>query len=77
MVKDTFEFISPNKTPADFVDVLRRFYGPTMNAFEAAQGNGTEADLHDQLVQLAEEQNTSADGGTSIPATVLRVTISL
>ena len=37
MVKDTFHFMSPNKSPADVVESFRRFYGPTMNAFEAAQ----------------------------------------
>jgi ubiquinone/menaquinone biosynthesis C-methylase UbiE len=77
MVKDTFEFISPDKSPADFTEALRRFYGPTMNAFEAAQSSGTEDELRNQLLQLADEQNTSADGTTFIPATFLRVTVSL
>lgn len=77
MVKDTFEFISTDQSPADFIEVVRQFYGPTMNAFEAAQGSGTEDALHNQLLQLADEQNTSAHGGTSIPATFLRVTVSL
>jgi ubiquinone/menaquinone biosynthesis C-methylase UbiE len=77
MVQDTFEFISPDMSSAQFIEAFRRFYGPTMNAFEAAQSSGREDELHDQLVQLADEQNTSADGGVSIPATYLRVTVSL
>ena len=77
MVKDTFHFRSPNKSPADVVESFRRFYGPTMNAFEAAQNNGKVDDLHDQLLELANAQNKGVDGGTSIPATFLRVTVSL
>ena len=77
MVKSTFSFISPDKSPTDVVETFRRFYGPTINAFEAAQKSGTADDLHHQLVELATSQNTSTDGGTSIPATFLRVTVAL
>jgi ubiquinone/menaquinone biosynthesis C-methylase UbiE len=75
LVKDTFHFVSPDKNPADLIDLFRRFYGPTMNAFEAARNSGKEEDLHDQLVELAKAQNTAANGGTSIPATFLRVSV--
>ena len=77
MVKDTYSFISPDKSPTDVIESFRRFYGPTMNAFEAAQKSGTVEELHNQLLELAKAQNTSADGSTSIPATFLRVTIHL
>jgi ubiquinone/menaquinone biosynthesis C-methylase UbiE len=77
MVKDTFHFKSPDKTPADFIDLFSRFYGPTMNAYDAAEKNGKREDLHNQLVELARAQNQSKNGGTSIPATFLRVTVSL
>jgi len=77
MVKDTFHFISRDKSPAHFIDLFRRFYGPTMNAFDAAEKNGKVKELHDQLVELANAQNQSPNGGTSIPATFLRVTVSL
>lgn len=77
MVKDTFHFVSPDKSPTDLIDLFRRFYGPTMNAFDAAQNSGKVEDLHGQLVELAKAQNTSTDGGTSIPATFLRVTARL
>ncbi len=77
MVKDTFHFRSPEKSPADVVGVFRRFYGPTMNAFEAADKNGKTEELHSQLLELANAQNNGTDGGTSIPATFLRVTVSL
>jgi hypothetical protein len=74
-VKDTYYFRSPDKSPADFIDLFERFYGPTMNAVEAAQKTGKAADLHDQLVELANSQNKGADGSTMIPATFLRVTV--
>lgn len=77
MVKDTFHFVSPNKSPTDVVELFRRFYGPTMNAFEAAQNSGKVEELHSQLLELAKAQNKSTDGGTSIPATFLRVTARL
>lgn len=77
MVKDTFFFISPDKSPTDVIEAFRRFYGPTMNAFEAAQKSGKVEELHNQLVALAKAQNKSTDGSTSIPATFLRVTVRL
>jgi len=77
LVTDTFYFMSPDKSPTQLVDVFRRFYGPTMNAFEAAEKNGQVADLRRQLEDLATAQNTSTDGSTSIPATFLRVTVAL
>jgi ubiquinone/menaquinone biosynthesis C-methylase UbiE len=77
MIKDTFYFKSPDRSPADFIDLFRRFYGPTMNAFEAAEKNGKMEELYRQLVELAKAQNQSTNGGTSIPATFLRVTVSV
>jgi ubiquinone/menaquinone biosynthesis C-methylase UbiE len=77
MVKDTYHFISPDKSPARFIELMERFYGPTMNAYEAAQKNGKVEELHNQLLELAKAENQSRDGGTSIPATFLRVTVRL
>jgi hypothetical protein len=48
-----------------------------MNAVDAAKKNGKMDDLHTQLLELAKSQNKSTDGTTSIPATFLRVTVSL
>jgi ubiquinone/menaquinone biosynthesis C-methylase UbiE len=77
IARDTYHFMSPDKSPAEFVDLLRHFYGPTMNAFEAAEQAGKDEDLHRLLVDLAKAQNKSANGGTSIPATFLRVTVNV
>jgi hypothetical protein len=71
--KDTYTFNYPG-SPAELVAEFRDYYGPTMNAFAAAEGDGKEAELQAELENLFEEQNT-ADEGTSIPATFLRVTV--
>ena len=77
MVHDTYYFASPDKTPAQFIDLFEKFYGPTMNAVEAAQKSGKAKELHQQLVELANEQNKSKDAGTFIPATFMRITVSV
>jgi len=77
LAKDTFVFRAPGKTPQEVIELFRRFYGPTMNAYDAAAKNGKVEELHSQLVELAKSQNTGASGSTSIPATFLRVTVSL
>jgi ubiquinone/menaquinone biosynthesis C-methylase UbiE len=77
MVRDTYYFAHPDKTPTQFIDLFERFYGPTMNAVEAAQRQGKSQELHEQLVELANSQNKSKDAGTFIPATFMRVTVSL
>jgi SAM-dependent methyltransferase len=74
-VRDTFTFNFPG-TPSEFVDEFRKYYGPTMNAFEAAEKNGRAAHLQRELEELFNRQNRS-DSGTSIPATFLRVTVAV
>jgi len=76
LAKETWLFTS-KKSPAQFMESFIRFYGPTMNAFEAAQKKGKGENLQGQLVELARTQNTSRIGGTAIPATFLRMTVSL
>jgi SAM-dependent methyltransferase len=68
----TFNFGGP---PALFVDEFRNYYGPTMNAFGAAEKNGRAADLQKELEELFSSQNTSTHA-TRIPATFLRVTVA-
>lgn len=71
----TFNFPEP---PSALVDAFRQYYGPTMNAFEAARKDGREGRLTDELVALFESQNRSADkSATSIPANFLRVTVTV
>jgi hypothetical protein len=75
--RDTFTFNSPG-TPTEFVGRFKNYYGPTMNAFEAAGKSGRVADLQRQLEDLFNTQNRSPrKDTTSIPATFLRVTVAL
>jgi SAM-dependent methyltransferase len=75
--RDTYMFEFPG-TPTEFVAVFRKFYGPTMNAFEAAEKNGRGDELGKELVALFESKNESGRGdATRIPATFLRVTVTV
>jgi ubiquinone/menaquinone biosynthesis C-methylase UbiE len=74
--RDTFTF-RHSGAPAAFVEEFRNYYGPTMNAFDAAGKNGKALELRDALVDLFERQNQSGRRDlTVIPATFLRVTVS-
>jgi len=75
-VKDTYTFNAP-VSPAAYVADFRAYYGPTMNAFAAAEQNGKAAELQRELESLFERQNRSANGSTSIPAAFLRVTVTV
>lgn len=69
----TFDFAGG---PAEYVAQFRDYYGPTMNAFDAARANGKEKELEAELVELFEKENRSGEPGrTLIPATYLRVTV--
>jgi len=76
MEKDTYYFAHSEKSPTEFIELFERFYGPTMNAVEAARKNGKEGELHKQLVELGNAQSKST-AGTFIPATFMRVTITV
>lgn len=75
--RETFTF-KTETTPAAFVDLFRNYYGPTMNAFEAAEKNGKAEQLQNELVALFESQNRSGDTKTTvISATFLLVTVEV
>ena len=74
--RHTYTFNFPG-SPEKFVDTFRKYYGPTMNAFEAADKNGRAADLQKELEALFSSQNKSGSKDTtSIPATFLCVTVA-
>jgi SAM-dependent methyltransferase len=75
--RDTYHFRAPWSAPEQFVDCFRLYYGPTMNAFEAASKQGREAQLHADLLDLAREHNRCSDGGTHICAAYMRVTVQV
>jgi len=76
-VRDTFTFRTSG-APSAFVADFRAYYGPTMNAFEAAGKNGKADELAKELEALFDRCNQSGNArSTSIPATFLRVTVSV
>ena len=76
-LKDTYTFDAPY-SPSALVEVFRNYYGPTMNAFEAAEKNGKALGLQRELEELFSRENRSSDPNkTVIPATFLRVTVKV
>jgi len=74
--RDTYTFNYPG-SPSEFLSEFREYYGPTMNAYDAAAKDGREDDLHSELDTLFNAQNRSGtDQTTSVPATFLRVTVA-
>lgn len=74
--RETYTF-EASYSPKEFVQQFKNFYGPTMNAFEAAEKNGKAEDLQRELEELFNRENRSDDPNkTSIPATFLKVTVS-
>ena len=75
--RDFFNFNYPFPSN-EVVGIFRDFYGPTMNAFEAAAKNGRSAQLQQELEALFQSQNQSGSAGkTEIAAAFLRVTVSV
>ena len=75
-VRDTYTF-NFSGSPSEFVGTFRRYYGPTMNAFDAAEKNGRADNLQNELETLFDSQNKNPNkNATSIPATFLRVTVT-
>jgi SAM-dependent methyltransferase len=74
-VRDTYTFDFAGR-PTELVTEFKNYYGPTMNAFDAAEKSGRAASLQKELEDLFEAQNKSSNPeSTSIPATFLRVTV--
>lgn len=74
MVKETFFFVAP-VSPAQYVDLFKMYYGPTMNAFAAASGNGRESELYQELLDTAKSHNLATDGTVRIGSTFLKITV--
>ena len=71
--KYTFNFAL---TPVELVSTFRAYYGPTMNAFDAATKNDKAEQLQRELEDLFISQNENLKvGHCTIPATFLRVTV--
>lgn len=65
---------SQDGSPSELFATFRLFYGPMMNAFEAAAAIGREDQLAEELKALFVAQNRGGER-TEIPATYLKVTV--
>lgn len=75
--RESFTFYAAY-SPVQFVRNFRDYYGPTMNAFEAAEKNGKAEELQRELEALFTKENKSADkNATCISATFLKVTVNV
>ncbi len=71
----TFAMAGP---PSALLNEFRTYYGPTMNAFDAAEKDGRAGELLKELDELFSSQNRSLDPTeTSIPATFLKVSVTV
>ena len=75
--KETYEFNFAG-TPAEFANTFLTYYGPTMNALDAATAAGKGDNFRHEMVSLFNSCNTSKQPNlTTIPATFLLVTVQL
>ncbi|WP_271143481.1 class I SAM-dependent methyltransferase [Brevundimonas sp. NIBR10] len=61
--------------PQELLHTFKHYYGPTMNAFEAADKAGRADALEAELIRLFSAHNLGGESDTEIPATFLRVTV--
>jgi SAM-dependent methyltransferase len=75
--RDTYTFNYAGE-PTALVSAFIDFYGPTMNAYESATMQGRADDLRKELDELFVAHNkTGKPDATSLPATFLRVTVTV
>ena len=76
-IKDAFIFNYPG-TPSAFLNTFRKYYGPTMNAFQAAEDSGQASELQEKLEALFCSQNRSQNRDTtSVTASFLYLTATV
>ena len=73
--RSTYVFRCPTP-PRELLQTFKHYYGPTMNAFEAASRDGRADQLEAELTQLFEQHNSAGTDRTEIPATFLKVTVT-
>jgi SAM-dependent methyltransferase len=68
------DFVFRYRSAAHFVEVFRRFYGPTHKAFEALDG-ARQAELERELVRLLDARNQATGGALAVPGEYLEVVL--
>jgi hypothetical protein len=67
-------YVFRDRSPEQFVEYWRRFYGPTLKAFETVGDAGREA-LEADIVQLIGRFNRADDGTMVVPSEYLEAVI--
>ncbi len=65
-------FVFRYRDASDWLDTFRRFYGPTLQAFASLEDDAAAA-FEQDLLDLAAQHNTAADGTLRIPSEYLEV----
>jgi ubiquinone/menaquinone biosynthesis C-methylase UbiE len=68
------QFLFHYLSPAHFVDVFRRFYGPTHKAFESLDGT-KQAALAADITQLVTTHNRDRAGAVAVPGEYLEIVL--
>ena len=64
------------QSPEHFIDIFRRFYGPTHRAFAALDADGQQR-LADDLAALLRQHNRAGDGALVVPGEYLEVVVTV
>jgi ubiquinone/menaquinone biosynthesis C-methylase UbiE len=67
-------YVFRDRSPQSFIDYWRRYYGPTMKAFEAVGEDGRES-LETDLIALIAHFNRADDGTMAVPSEYLEAVI--
>jgi ubiquinone/menaquinone biosynthesis C-methylase UbiE len=70
------DFAFRYRSPQHFVETFRRFYGPTLKAFEALDAN-RQAALAAELTQLASARNVDRNGALNVQGEYLECVLEL
>ena len=70
-------FFISQKSPEEYVKDWRIYYGPTMNAYAAAESDGKVEDLHRELLELFNRINQASNDSTMLQGNFLKVTVTV
>jgi ubiquinone/menaquinone biosynthesis C-methylase UbiE len=71
---ETRHYTFRDRSAHSFVDYWRRYYGPTLKAFDAVGADGSAA-LEADIVDLIEQSNLADDGTMAVPSEYLEAVI--
>ncbi|MCX5569092.1 class I SAM-dependent methyltransferase [Kaistia sp. K-TC2] len=69
------QFVFRYRSPVHFLDIFRRFYGPTLKAFGALDAAGQTA-LADDIAALIARFNKAEDGTLVVPSDYLEIVVT-